>query len=736
MMKLIPVSELSHKIEDVLDSVRQKKIKPTKQVSELLFRGIDTIETMLESLSAGNELEDIPEKLCQELYKAAQGEIIGEIIEKDEPVIQEPLNKKKETEPQPASLQANIASASFQAEEDIKKTETRTQKTKTDSKTEPKPEPSPGQPPQKPEEKHISQSETLRINANKLDELIKLMGEIVSGHSRSRLRILEIKDITDLSKKNMEMVSSVKALENLSDTQKKEFVKSSAELYLKIKKLNSIFKEDVSIQGLLTSDLQDRSLEMRMVPLSIIFDSFHRTVRYISRMSEKHIDLIIEGGETELDKKIMEQIGDPLIHMIRNSIDHGIEKPEERIKAGKPETGTIKISAGYEGGNVLIVLSDDGAGISITKIKEKVIKKKIFTLPELESIPDSEIINLIFSPGFSSADIITDLSGRGVGMDVVKKNLIENLKGAIQIETKQGRGTKFYIRLPMTMAIIHVLFITVSNMTFAIPANFIDEIIRTSETKLINIMNKKAIRLREQIIPVIHLNDILKIKNDLPEQKDINKTQESYDIPELLILITSVGNEKLGVIINSLLDEEDMVIKPLPAHMKNIPYVSGGIISGNNEIFNVLHMPKIVEAAKEIHSLTGLEPENLTEKTPKHILVVDDSVSTREIEKSILESYGYFVSLASDGVEAFEKTKAFQFDLIITDVEMPNLDGFSLTEKLRQDELYKNTPIILITSLDKEEDKKKGILAGADAYIVKGDFEQSALLETVRNLVG
>jgi len=362
----------------------------------------------------------------------------------------------------------------------------------------------------------------------------------------------------------------------------------------------------------------------------------------------------------------------------------------------------------------------------------------MFTLSELDSIPDSEIINLIFSPGFSSADIITDLSGRGVGMDVVKKNIIEHLKGAIQIETKQGQGTKFYIRLPLTMAIIHVLFITVSNMTFAIPANFIDEIIRVSETKLISIMNRKAIRLRGQIIPVIHLNDILKINKELTDKKDTNKTQidQDYDIKELLVLITSIANENLGVIIDSLLDEEDMVIKPLPAHMKNIPYVSGGIISGNNEIFNVLHMPKIIEAAKEIHNVSGIESDSKAEKKQKYILVVDDSISTREIEKSILESYGYIVSLASDGIEAFEKTKEFQFDLIITDVEMPNLDGFSLTEKLRKDELYKNTPIILVTSLDKEEDKKKGILAGADAYIVKGDFEQSALLETVRNLAG
>jgi len=410
--------------------------------------------------------------------------------------------------------------------------------------------------------------------------------------------------------------------------------------------------------------------------------------------------------------------------MIRNCIDHGIESPEERRKAGKPETGLIRLSAAYEGENVIIRISDDGAGIPVNKIREKALKKKLFTHAEMETVPESEIISLIFLPGFSSTDIVTDISGRGVGMDVVKKNVIEDLKGGIQTETAPGKGTVFHIRLPLTMAVIHVLFIRVEQMTFAVPANYIDEIIRIHPAKVIKVTERMAVRLREQIIPIVPLRDILSLPARKADQMDT----------EYLILITSLGSEKLGVIIDALIDEEDMVIKPLPAHMRHIPFVSGCIISGGNEIFNVLHLPRIIESAREIR--VGRRPDAKPAAKPRHILVVDDSLSTREIEKSILESYGYTVSLAQNGTEAFEKAGKNHYDLIITDVEMPELDGFSLTKKLRTEEQYKDIPIILVTSLDKEEDKKKGILSGADAYIVKGDFEQSALLDTVRSLLG
>ncbi|MCP4105391.1 MAG: hybrid sensor histidine kinase/response regulator [Desulfobacteraceae bacterium] len=709
MMKLIPISEVAHKLEDTLDAFRQNKIQYSKELSDLLFKGIDAIEGMLDRVSAGDELKEAPADICEELEKAAQGEI----------------KKKEKTEPEHdvTDKEPSLEKEETSKDEDSERTDSKEPSLKTE------PDFSLPQKEKRSEDKKIRPPETVRIGSDKLDELIKLMGEIVSSHSRSKQRLADIKEIELLSKRNMDFLYSFENKDISSNGYKEEILEGVKSLYTALKKLTSVFKEDLNIQGLLTIDLQDRSLKMRMLPLSTIFDSFRRTVRYISRTSEKDIDFIIEGGDTELDKKIIEKISDSLLHMIRNSIDHGIEKPAQRLSIGKPETGAIRLSARYEGGNAVIKLSDDGAGIPVEKIKEKALKSRLFDKDELDSIPETEIINLIFHPGLSSSDIITDLSGRGVGMDVVKKNIIEDLKGSISIETKHGMGTSFHIRLPLTMAVIHVLFVNVSDMTFAVPANYIDEIIKIPETEIISVMDKKAVRLREQIIPIVNLTDILGLVSTT-----LNSTQD--DERDFLILIASMGNEKLGVIIDSLLDEEDMVIKPLPSHMKDIQLVSGAIISGKNEIFNVLNMPKIIEVAKDMKIQARMLAEAADEHKTINILVVDDSISTREIEKGILESYGYSVSLAGDGIEGFEKAKSFPYDMIISDIEMPHLDGFSLTEKLRNDKEYKDTPIILVSSLDKEEHKKRGILAGADAYIVKGDFEQSELLDTVQSLVG
>lgn len=309
---------------------------------------------------------------------------------------------------------------------------------------------------------------------------------------------------------------------------------------------------------------------------------------------------------------------------------------------------------------------------------------------------------------------------------MVKRN-IEELKGAVEVRTKAGAGAAFGIRLPLTMAVIHLLFITVRERTFAMPAGYIDEIVRSPREALISVVDKRAIRLRQQLIPLVDLGDALGLPGDPGPENG----------RDLLMLAVSAGGDRLALIVDELVNEAEMVIKPLPAHMQKLPLVSGAVISGKNELFPVLHMPKIIEAARETRRRAApADAQEMVEKARPHILVVDDSVSTREIEKSILESYGYEVSLAGDGREGFDKARRFQYDLIVTDVEMPDMDGFTLTESLRRSETYQETPIILVTSLDREEDKQRGIAAGADAYIVKGAFDQSMLLDAIRNLLG
>ena len=701
MMKLAPISEVAHKLEDCLGAVREKKIRYSRELADLLFKGINAISEMIEKTATGQELAMDNTSLCEELMRAAEGQPVsaGEV-----PV---PLVKTAETMPfstqpvqaaapsPPVPEPATVTSAPAGATEP-----TARQKTKDIT------------------------GETVRINAEKLDGLIKLMGEIVSNQNRLKQRLRDVKELEAVAQRYTKFLTRLES-DDISGF-RGELVSTTKSLFSKIKQLVLNVRNDTVIQEFLTEELQEKALMLRMVPLSTVFDSFGRMMRDISRSMGKEIDFLVEGGDIELDKKVVEKLGDPLVHMLRNSVDHGVETREERVRAGKSGKGMVRLSASYDAGSVLIKLTDDGRGIPLEKIREKALKKNMFTREELNGMPEADIIDLIFHPGFSTSPIITDLSGRGVGMDVVKRNIVEELRGTVNIETRDGYGTAFFIRLPLTLAVMRILLVNASGMPFAVTSHYVSEIIRAPLEDLITVVDKKAVRLREELIPVTGLEALLK----LPSSDKI----AGRDKEDALIIIVCAGNEKVGLVVDNIVDEENMVIKSLPSHMRNIPLVSGLTLSGKNEIINVLNIPAVIDAAKEVREAKASKEAAGKERI--HVLVVDDSINTREIEQSILEAYGYKVTLAGDGIEALEKTKELAYDLIITDVEMPRLDGFSLTERLRASEQYKDTPIIIVTSREKEEDKRRGIMVGADAYIVKGAFDQSNLLETVQNLVG
>ncbi|MGO9014929.1 MAG: response regulator [Dissulfurispiraceae bacterium] len=705
MMKLAPISDVAHKIEDCLGAVREKKISYSQELADLLFKGIDTISEMIEKTAAGQELTMDNATLCEELMRAAEGQpLSGDAVAM-------PAEKKAET--------LTVSTQPFQAAEAAP--------------------PVPGTPPSgtsatpppaSAPETAIQQKtkemtgESVRINAEKLDDLIKLMGEIVSNQNRLKQRLRDVKELEAVAQRHAKFVTKLESDNNSGSG--KEIVSTTNSLFSKIKQLVFNVRNDTVIQEFLTEELQEKALMLRMVPLSTVFDSFGRMMRDISRSLGKEIDFLVEGGDIELDKKMVEKLGDPLVHMLRNSVDHGVETGEERIRAGKTAKGMVRLSASYDAGSVLIELTDDGRGISLEKIREKALKKNMSTREELDVMPEADLIDFIFHPGFSTSPIITDMSGRGVGLDVVKRNIVEELRGTVNIETRDGYGTAFFIRLPLTLAVMRILLVNASGMPFAITSHYVSEIIRASLEDVITVVDKKAVRLREELIPVTRLEDLLKLPSS---EKKADRDKEGA-----LIIIVRVGNEKVGLIVDNILDEENMVIKSLPTHMRNIPLVSGLTLSGKNEIINVLNIPAVIDAAREIRE--AKVSKEAVGKERISILVVDDSMNTREIEQNILEAYGYKVTLAGDGIEALEKTKEFAYDLIITDVEMPRLDGFSLTERLRASEEYKSTPIIIVTSREKEEDKRRGIMVGADAYIVKGAFDQSNLLETVQNLVG
>jgi two-component system chemotaxis sensor kinase CheA len=466
-------------------------------------------------------------------------------------------------------------------------------------------------------------------------------------------------------------------------------------------------------------------MDVRMLPVSTVFDTFPRLVRDLSREANKEVHLEIRGGDTGLDKMILEEIKDPLLHLIRNCIDHGIELPQDRINAGKMRTGKIILSAAHEAGRIVIRIEDDGKGIDSNKVKQSALHKKVITAQEAEKLSDKEALYLIFLAGFSTKEIITDVSGRGVGLDVVKKN-IEKMKGTITVQSDLGKGTVFTMMLPLTLATIHAMIIRVGSEIFAIPTITIEETVRVELHDIKTVVDKDVIVVNGKHIPVVRLASALDLKSVGTKKAITDK---------LPIIILNVDEIRIGFLVDELISEEEVVIKNLGDYLKGIPNTAGATILGEGEvviILNVSEMIKLAKSVKETHLLEDIKDE---QHPTYSILVVDDASVLRELEKSMLETAGYAVDLAVDGVDGLEKAKKKRYDLIVTDVEMPRMDGFSLTERLREDAYYKDVPVVIVTAREKEDDKKRGIDVGADAYIVKTSFDQSKLLDTVEQLI-
>ena len=675
MLKLATITETAHKLEDVMGGLRDGSLQFTPPLGQLLYRTVDALSVLVDKLAETSDGDSLPPPdaaLCGALAQAAAGQ----------PAVDGTVGAAKSPSMPPDSAPVAALPAPVVAAPLV--------------------------------EVKLKTVETVRVRLTKLDELIKLMGEVVSSHARLRQRLADLRVI------EREMVETLgEALAEQAAAPLRRFTRA--------------LKDDVLAQEMLMNELHDKMLLMRMLSLTIVFEPAARLVRELARSIGKQVECVVNGAEIELDRQMIDKLSDPIIHLIRNGIDHGLETPERRIAAGKPAQGRLTLSARQDGGWVVIEVADDGAGIPIAALREKAVKKGVLSPEQAAALTDREVVDLIFLPGFSTNSIITDLSGRGVGMDVVKQCVIDDLQGVVNVETRLGAGTTFALRLPLSLAVMRVLLVEVNGLPFGFTAQYVAELLRLPQEALLIVAERNAVIIRNEFVPIVALADLLNIPAHLTRSSETSPARTA----SLLIIVLRVRNEKIAVLVDELLDERDMVIKPLPRHMQNLPMVSGMVTTGRNELVGVLHAPALLDLARHARShAMRSEAQTYAEETRYRILVVDDSLNTREIEKDVLEAYGYHVTLAEDGLDGLRKAQEGDFDAVLTDVEMPNMDGFSLTERLRQEEKYRNKPIIIITSREKEEDKRRGVEVGADAYIVKGDFDQSNLVDTLRALLG
>lgn len=470
--------------------------------------------------------------------------------------------------------------------------------------------------------------------------------------------------------------------------------------------------------------LQHDVRRIRMVPVSALFDSAPRLVRDLTADKVKKARLIISGADTELDKRVLELMADPLMHLLRNAVDHGLELPEARLKAGKPEAGNIELSAEHRGSFAAIVIKDDGRGLDPRQLAAKALEKGLITPQAAEKMTPEQAHALIFLPGFSTKGAVTSISGRGVGMDVVKSN-VENLKGRIEIENFPGRGVTFKIFLPLSISVAQVITVEAAGQTFCLQADAIVEIIRAAEAEVLSEDGKACIRHRGTTVPVVRLSDLLGLKNNITD-------------PGLLTIVLLKGLEgTIGFTVDRALKEQTVVVKEICAPFGGLPHVAGGTILADGSVSVVLDSATLIQAAVRTGGTwKHRAPAPEARRKKKIILVADDSLTTRELLRGLIESAGYAVELARSGTEAWGLLCRRRFDLVVSDISMPGMDGYELTAKVRADSRFSGLPLILLTSLSKEEERLRGLQAGASAYITKGAFDQNNLLERIRELAG
>lgn len=656
MLKYGPISTTAHKLEDVLDALRGGGIAYSPQLVHCLQRGVDAIAGLVEHVAAGHELPAADDAVCAELERAA-----GAVAEVAAPVA-EPVVE--------AGVEAVVSPSARAAAESVA---------------------SPLKPP-----------DTVRVPMSKLDELIKLVGEMVSSHARLRQRLDDSRALERAARAGDGAPAGLARLAAFTRQ----------------------LKDDVLAQERLMDELHGKALVMRMLPLSGMFEAVPRMVRELGRSIGKEVECTVHGLDIELDRHLIDRLGDPVLHLLRNAVDHGIESAEQRQRAGKPSHGRVRLSARQDGGCVVIDICDDGGGIDLDALRDKAVRKGLMTREAAQALSEQEVVDLIFVPGFSTSAIITDVSGRGVGMDVVKRGVIDELQGTVAIDTRPGSGTTFSLRLPTSLALMRVLLVSAGGKLFGFTAQQVAQLLRLPETRLLNVGGRQVVTVDNEFIPVVGLAELMRLPS-----------HGASPAPDALLVVVRVRGEKLALRVDALVDECDRVLKPLPAHLAHLSMVSGIVATGRNELVSVLHAPVLLEQARQVRMAVRPQDDLAPPSRPR-ILVVDDSLNTREIEKDVLEAQGYHVTLAEDGRDGLNKARNGDFDAILTDVEMPNMDGFTLTSLLREDERYRTVPIIIITSRQKEEDRRRGIQVGADAYIVKGDFDQGHLIEILNSILG
>ncbi len=607
----------------------------------------------------------------------------------------------------------------------------------------------------------------IRVNIERLDNLMNLVGEMVVNRNRLARQVEFIKTLREeLAFSQSRLLHEIKKFEekyeytltygmhtgpeqaaeqagdflelefdryddfNLLSRKLTEITNDTNEIMLELAGFFDSFELDTARISTITTNLQDEITMARMVEVDRLYQMFQRPVRDLSLEEHKQVKMVVSGGETKIDKTIFEIISDPLMHMIRNAIAHGIESADERQRLGKDPTGSLIMKARHEGNSIILEIEDDGRGMDPVVLKKTAVDKGFLDQAEAKGLTDLEALNLIFRPGFSTAATVGKVSGRGVGMDVVSTHLAK-INGRIEIKTEKGIGTKFLIRLPLTLAIAQALIVKFKDQELAVPMNLVEETTRYSFKEIQRAAGEEMVNLRGSLVRLFKLNDILGVGK-------FPKKDETFRHPTLIL---GMAEKRIALMLEDIVGREEIVVKSLGEYLRTVKTFSGATISGEGNVRLILNIASLfgddASVATKASFISAREtaaaPADAVRKKPK-LLVVDDSISIRKYVQRFLDRTGYEVEVAPDGMEALNIMGRAKFDAVITDLEMPVMHGYDLIAEMKRNAALMNIPVIVLTSRAGDKHRQKAIEMGAQDYLVK-PFEEQEMLAALKKLL-
>ena len=749
--------QVAHALEDVFLAAGDNKISVQPTHADILLAGVDFLSSIAAADNGNDATWQDRANACvrnlQALASNAPQQASDPTPETVEPPTPKGTHKEQSSTPESSSKMEPTHLATETADKEEPQHGSPQELAETESKSTAEVEPTGTtsadvSPPQKKQSPHNSgkpqvdpadpskdeEDRVVRVSAASLTRLVGLAGESLVEARQLRpfadslLALREFQtDLCDQITACEEKIRSVE-LPPSQMTLIESLRQRSVQSLDKLTKIIEAFEGFARRNEDLSERLHREVIFSRMRPLADGIHGFPRLVRDVSRQLNKQVRLVVNGEQTGVDRDILDKLEAPLSHLVRNALDHGMELPDDRLREGKPAGGTITIDAGHRAGSLTISITDDGRGISLESLKTKIIERELVTPQVAERLSEAEVLEFLFLPGFSTRNKVTEISGRGVGLDVVQ-TMVKAVGGSVRITTQPGTQTCFTLQLPITMSVIRALLVDIGGEPYAFPLPRIDHILTCRREEIESVESRNYIDHDGVAIGLVHASNVFDI--EMPNS----------DEDTLSIVVVSDRGQRFGLVINEFLGERDLEVRPLDSRLGKVPNISSASLLENGDPVLIVDIEDLVRSIDSLLTGRGISPidaarEELEASQAKRILVVDDSITVRELERQLLQSRGYEVDVAVDGMDGWNAFRSTPYDLVVSDVDMPRMDGIGLVTLIKTDAQRSHVPVVIVSYKDREEDRLRGLDAGANRYLTKSSFQDDTFLETIVDLIG